>query len=421
MKRLSAILASVLCLSAASCTSVPVAELHTTHTRVTSTAAPDAGIVLDVEGVAIDRLPPGWAAPLASRSTLITGPENELKAASPSAAELVIVEKDRALPVPGYSQDFGRVEALRPSRVLVPGGCAAIVAVVAPGITTRPAALEVVVQAAPDRPELRLRAARSATAEEAIMRRAGSQEFQTLRVPWPLESREGAFVLFVAASGVVERPTLWRLVVRAPTEPEIDEARSLAASLAPPAPTNAHSAALAASLRGTKSPAESRSALTFAALDAEAPVTAETAVLADDKTLLLLAAAAAASLDAPGFDDAGWRIDRATLAALAKLSAENALDRPLGAVVSARYGEVGRDLPALARFAAASATRADLDRRLEAEHLICLDDSSPSARVRAFDWLAARNAAPAGYDPLGPAKQRRAAVEKHVQSLEAKP
>jgi hypothetical protein len=48
-----------------------------------------------------------------------------------------------------------------------------------------------------------------------------------------------------------------------------------------------------------------------------------------------------------------------------------------------------------------------------------LEDSSPASRVRAFDWLTARGRAPAGYDPLGTPRQRRAALEHGLSTAAA--
>ena len=64
---------------------------------------------------------------------------------------------------------------------------------------------------------------------------------------------------------------------------------------------------------------------------------------------------------------------------------------------------------------------ADLRTRLLAENFIQLEDSSPAARVRACDWLAARGIAPAGYDPLGPPKARREALERALTAAATKP
>jgi hypothetical protein len=54
---------------------------------------------------------------------------------------------------------------------------------------------------------------------------------------------------------------------------------------------------------------------------------------------------------------------------------------------------------------------------VQAENLVALEDSSPAARVRAFDWLAARAKAPRDFDPLGPAGQRRAALDKAMDEM----
>jgi hypothetical protein len=67
----------------------------------------------------------------------------------------------------------------------------------------------------------------------------------------------------------------------------------------------------------------------------------------------------------------------------------------------------------------AANSRASLDARLVSENLIYLEDSSPSARVRANDWLAARGRAPAGFDPLGPPRQRREALERALDAAAA--
>jgi hypothetical protein len=41
--------------------------------------------------------------------------------------------------------------------------------------------------------------------------------------------------------------------------------------------------------------------------------------------------------------------------------------------------------------------------------------------VRAFDWLNARGRAPSGYDPLGPVKERRKAIDATVAANPALP
>ena len=44
------------------------------------------------------------------------------------------------------------------------------------------------------------------------------------------------------------------------------------------------------------------------------------------------------------------------------------------------------------------------------ENRIYLEDNSPASRVRAYDWLKARGAAPKGFDPLANPRDRREAL-----------
>ena len=46
------------------------------------------------------------------------------------------------------------------------------------------------------------------------------------------------------------------------------------------------------------------------------------------------------------------------------------------------------------------------------ENKIALESSSPSARLRAADWLATQSVTVPGYDPLGPARERRQALRE---------
>jgi len=49
------------------------------------------------------------------------------------------------------------------------------------------------------------------------------------------------------------------------------------------------------------------------------------------------------------------------------------------------------------------------------ENFIYLEDISPAARTRAFEWLAARDQAPQGYDPLASLKERRNVLNRILQ------
>jgi len=101
-----------------------------------------------------------------------------------------------------------------------------------------------------------------------------------------------------------------------------------------------------------------------------------------------------------------------TILVLSRSVEQNAAS--LAATFSARFGEVGLDPSTVAELATASGSREDFQTRLQAEHILLLEDTSPAARVRAFDWMRANGVAPADYDPLGSRAARRAAIEKHL-------
>lgn len=109
-----------------------------------------------------------------------------------------------------------------------------------------------------------------------------------------------------------------------------------------------------------------------------------------------------------------WLMDRMTIAALS--AAENDAANPLSASVYGALrsyaGEPGSQLDALKSIVGQSNGESDLRNRLIAENLIFLEDSSPAARVRAYDWLNRRGLAPEGFDPLARPRERRAALER---------
>jgi hypothetical protein len=61
-------------------------------------------------------------------------------------------------------------------------------------------------------------------------------------------------------------------------------------------------------------------------------------------------------------------------------------------------------------------TRQQLEQKLVSENFIYLQDSSPAYRVRAFQWLAVKNLAPRGFDPLDDPKKRREALDAALSS-----
>lgn len=112
-----------------------------------------------------------------------------------------------------------------------------------------------------------------------------------------------------------------------------------------------------------------------------------------------------------------WLLDRTTVETLNAL--KNDASRPMSSgidgVLAEYAGEVGRQIDALQSLVSQSTGPEDLKNRLIAENLIYLEDSSPSARVRAYDWLNRQGLAPEGYDPLALPRERRRALERAAE------
>jgi len=107
---------------------------------------------------------------------------------------------------------------------------------------------------------------------------------------------------------------------------------------------------------------------------------------------------------------AAWVLDRAAYRVLIDLGREGYRTPSLETLLLLHAGQVGRDPTLLDEILRQSTGLEDWNRRLVRENGIFLEDMSPAARCRALEWLAARGKAPAGFDPLAPAKQRRAAL-----------
>lgn len=149
-------------------------------------------------------------------------------------------------------------------------------------------------------------------------------------------------------------------------------------------------------------------------LAGHAPLAAELALSADDELLGMLVERLGREprllRELAGERDAlAWRLERTAVALLVELSdQEPSADR---AALLLRYtGQAGRYPGALEDAAAASSSVPGFYARVLEENRIALEDSSPSARVRAYDWLAAEGLEVPGYDPLAGRSERRAAL-----------
>jgi hypothetical protein len=163
-----------------------------------------------------------------------------------------------------------------------------------------------------------------------------------------------------------------------------------------------------------------RAAVVYLAGQTDARFAGQTAMAADDDFLSQLSLSI---VDGIGRQDlwtpqqAGWLLDRSSFELLARTAIKRRLSPELSGVLITLAGEAGRSPAAMEQILANLSTRQDFENRLIAENFIALEDTSPAARVRAFDWLKAHDRQPAGYDPLGEASQRSAAIEKAVDEM----
>jgi len=159
-----------------------------------------------------------------------------------------------------------------------------------------------------------------------------------------------------------------------------------------------------------------RPTLVFLADNTGANLTEDIAMVADDATIAQISDSVVSNAKASQAPlkriDVGWMLDRSCLQLLNEQLANSKLPPELIAVLTSHAGEAGRHASSMEEIAKGASGPADMENRIIAENYIYLEDSSPASRVRAFDWLRAHNRAPADYDPLGPIKQRREALEK---------
>lgn len=408
----------------------PALELRTSHQLggplgvATAAEAPALGaLAVTVEGVAVERLPEDWGEPVASSASLITGPRSTPRAAMASIAEVLrLLPEGFDLAGSEAAEVVGSTVPMRSETVLVPAGTSVGIDLGPPGDDAEPLVRFIIAAPGEGLPQLAI----SALGEDPDADAGIQGERRTMLIPWPLAESTGrfGFALPAAPHRGLGRPTVWTFTIDAvPQDAEAAaEAAAIAAALresGTSAPSGSAHEALAATLRGATDPARLRSTLALVALSVGAHVAGEAAVLFVDDSIPVLAQAVASALEQASPDAApgslGWSVDRAAILAAATLHSAGRLGPAAAAMLSARFGEVGRDPGGLAALAKASSGAADFHNRLVAEHLVLLGDVSPAARVRAYDWLAAAGSAPPGYDPLGPARERRQAVDRFLQ------
>ncbi|MCA9001723.1 MAG: hypothetical protein KDB61_07365 [Planctomycetes bacterium] len=117
-------------------------------------------------------------------------------------------------------------------------------------------------------------------------------------------------------------------------------------------------------------------------------------------------------------DQLSWGVERAAWTRIAREMVQGELPGELLAIVLRHAGEAGHYPSTLEDAARTSADWETFQQRLLHENRLFLEESSPAARVRAFDWLQRRGEAPADWDPLAPREQRRAPLRAWLATFE---
>jgi hypothetical protein len=172
---------------------------------------------------------------------------------------------------------------------------------------------------------------------------------------------------------------------------------------------------LLAAARAMAQAGDRRRAGVFLAAESGASLALDTLLVADDATLEALGAAwrqtIGEDMDAlVRGDRLAWSLESTAARWLAQAAEGGALPAELEAVLLRQTGVVARSPSLLTEYVEESDGLAAWRERIEQENRLALEDNLPAARVRAFDWLAARGLQPPNYDPLGSREERRAAL-----------
>lgn len=245
----------------------------------------------------------------------------------------------------------------------------------------------------------------------------------------------GDAATFVVAMPVAGVPAPWTALAAVATidsaPADADEVDRLQAALVEsaqragtaPAPLG-DAPTLRAALQALKQADSHRPALLLLARLCDARIAADMALVASTDQLADLAAATLQSADPdapPTIPELQWLLDRTALQAMCRAAEGEALSPELQSVLALHTGDVARRPDVILAMLPQVGDSPSLRQRLIAENYIALEDTSPAARVRAYDWLAAHDRAPAGFDPLADAKSRRAAIDQAMTQLGDQP
>ena len=370
-----------------------------------------------MEAIALPQMPEGVLEPLSVHSTLVA-------AVGEGAALLPVPERLSSVRLGGGEP----VQTLRTSAIAgrfgSPFQVGPYVGVLSPEVSIQldiadPASGEVL------RVVLRPVDAAGSTMQLAVSRRgsddpsAGAAAFsETSLAQLPFEDGGIALVAPLAKSGAA----LLIIDRREVTPEQLAEARSLAekqiaASMQQRPAISPQRLMWESARQAMQDQASRRSALVSLATQLQAPICQDLALSADEMTLSEFSSA----LAEPewGKSSPGWELDKAAFDFMGKLLIDGRLPRELAAVLATHAGEAGHSTLSMQQLIGAATSRRDLENRLVAENYIQLEEVSPAARVRAYDWLRSKGKAPANYDPLASASARRTALNAAIEAMTA--
>jgi len=165
-----------------------------------------------------------------------------------------------------------------------------------------------------------------------------------------------------------------------------------------------------------------RPALLLLASETGARLAEDLALGADDDTLAALSAEVFAEGERAGERaeiELGWRLESSAWRQTLQRALGEGLPPELEAALLRHAGALARFPDVALDALAASPDDERFRARLVEEQRYFLEDSDPSARLRAHGWLVERDAAVAGFDPLGPEAERRAALDAWRAAREA--
>lgn len=174
-------------------------------------------------------------------------------------------------------------------------------------------------------------------------------------------------------------------------------------------------------LRALRSPLNQRQALLYLAEQTHASLVEDIALSGTDMIIRRLSQAITNNYLSgliTSSTSLGWSLERTTYSLLITLLSSDQELPELEAILIRHTGQVGRHVSTLEELTANANDIDEFQSLLVRENFIYLEDISPAARTRAFEWLKARNQAPDGYDPLASLKERRAVLKSIEKSFD---